>query len=193
MNLQNEIDEWQKGQREWKDASPNAAPFFLIGNHEDRLRRYLWKNPELVDLNGLQLPNLLNFTSLGISWGGEDRHREIDLMGKLLITHGGIVRQHSAYTARAVVEREKYARSVMIGHTHRGGVHYASTRDGVVQGIECFCLCRTDPEYMLNPNWQQGLVVAEITKANLNIEPILFTRSGEGLKAAWRGKEYISN
>lgn len=192
MNLQNEIDAWKAGQREWRDASPNATPFYLIGNHEQRHIRYLWRNPEYAELNVIQLPSLLGFEELDIPWEGEDKHRELDIDKRLLITHGNVVRKYSAYTAKAAVEAERYARSVMIGHTHRGGTHYTSNRDGVVQGIECFCLCRTDPEYMSNPDWQQGLVVAEITKEKLNIEPILFTRSGDKLKAVWRGKEYES-
>jgi hypothetical protein len=46
--LQQEIDQWLEWANELKGAAPDACRFhFLPGNHEDRLRRHLWRNPQL--------------------------------------------------------------------------------------------------------------------------------------------------
>jgi len=190
-NLQQEIDAWKAGQREWKDAAPDARVWYAIGNHEDRLRRHLWRHPEFVDLDALQLPNLLGFAELGIPWNDEPMaHIELEISKKLILRHGNVIRQHSGYTAKVMLERERYVRSVIHGHTHRGGTHLMTTRDGVVQAQEGFCLCDMKPEYVENPNWQQGIVLAEVTEDLVSIEAIPFHRANGKIIAHWRGKEF---
>jgi len=100
------------------------------------------------------------------------------------------VRKNSAYSARAELEREFYAVSTISGHTHRGGSYFVTTRFGVKQAHEGFCLCRLDPEYVVNPDWQQGIVLAEVINSNLIVEPIPFYDSYGKKSAVWRGKEY---
>lgn len=192
VTLQREIELWQRGQREWRSAAPGAKAFYMIGNHEDRLRKWLWRHPEVADLEVLKLPYLLGLASLGIHWEhdkGEQANLELQLWS-LVIKHGSIVRSGSGYSARAELEKEKYAVSTMTGHTHRGGTAFVRTRYGNVIGQECFCLCRLDPEYVQHPDWQQGLVVATVTPDSLSIEPIPFFRKNGKVKAHWRGKEY---
>lgn len=188
--LQNEIDLWKAGQREWRSAAPKSKSFYLTSNHDDRLRRYLWQHPEIADLEVLKLPNILGMAELGIVWEfdkGENANQELCIYN-LVVKHGTIVRKGSAMTARAELDREHYARSVLTGHTHRGGSHYVTTRDGLIQAHECFCLCRTDPEYIRHPDWQQGIVLATISPETIAVESIPF--SGRKLKAIFRGKEY---
>ncbi|HEY6019531.1 MAG TPA: metallophosphoesterase [Candidatus Paceibacterota bacterium] len=140
---------------------------WIGGNHEDRLRRHVWKNPKLLrDLDqasrervvaALDFPEVFGLGEHGFSWlpyGGTT------YLGKLLVTHGSMVSRHSGQTARA--HMDKYGTSVLIGHTHRGGVHYKRDIRGVHAGYENFCLCRLDPEYVQNPNWQQGFSVVHV-------------------------------
>lgn len=187
--LQTEVDQWQEGQRAWRSAAPNARRIYIRGNHEDRLRKYLWRHPELYGLKALELPNLLDFSSLGIEDSGND---EVVIDEALVIRHGEVARKLSAMSARAEVERDFYAISTMTGHTHRGGTFYTTTRNGLVIGQECFCLCRMDPEYMDHPNWQQGIVLAEVNGGDVHIEPIPFSSFRDRKVARWRGKEYIA-
>ncbi len=72
VNLQEEIDTWRKGQLEWRDAAPNAKRKFIPGNHEDRLRRYLWRHPEIASLSTMTLPRVLDLDSLGIEYSNVD-------------------------------------------------------------------------------------------------------------------------
>ena len=124
-------------------------------------------------------------------WDKKDAaNLEISLYGRLLIRHGEVVRKHSAYTARAELEREFHAISVMTGHTHRGGSHYVTTRAGLRQAHECFCLCRLDPPYLQNPNWQQGIVLATVVDTDVSFEQVLVSGIGNACRAFWRGKEY---
>jgi hypothetical protein len=201
VNLQDEIDGWRKGQLEWRDAAPNAKRTFIPGNHEDRLRRYLWRHPEIASLKVMSLPKVLGLEDLGIEYSAVDySSHEIAASDQLIIKHGQYVRRGSGQSARAELEHEHFSISILTGHTHRGGSFFATTRSGVVQAHECFCLCRLDPDYIARPDWQQGIVLAEVGKTFLSVEPVPFHGSPFGgtrgfrcqKKAIWRGKEYRS-
>jgi predicted phosphodiesterase len=194
FRLQEEINSWIRGQKDWRSATPHAKAFFLKGNHEDRWRRLLWSNPNIAGLDVLQLPHLLRLKELDIFWEkdkGLNGNTELNLYGKLLLKHGEIVRKFSGYSAKAELEKEMHAISVIHGHTHRGGTYYVTTRSGVVTAQEGFCLCNLEPEYVQHPNWQQGMVVAEVEPDYVNIEPIPFRRLKGKVTARWRGKEYV--
>lgn len=134
---------------------------WLGGNHEDRLRRTLWKNPKFAKIAALQFPALFDLATYGFEWkpyGG------VLNLGRLIVTHGSTVRQHSGWTARA--HFEKFGGSVLIGHTHRLGAYYRTNARGVHVSFENGCLCRLDPEYVQFPDWQQGLSVVHVDTAN---------------------------
>ena len=188
-SVQEELDSWAATQRSWLSASPNATNYFIIGNHEDRLRRWLCKHPGLHGLNALSFESLFQFDKLNIQMGDKDG-LEVSFYNKLLITHGSMVRKFSAYTARGEAEKIRYSMSVMTGHTHRGGRFFTTTRDGICEAVECFCLCSMTPEYVCNPDWQHGIVLAEVDKELLSIEMIPFHSSMGSMLCRWRGKEY---
>lgn len=195
--LQTEIDAWAAGQREWISAASSSAFFYIPGNHEDRLEKYLWRHPELHGLNALALPNLLGLDGLGVLHQGfehgEIRYtgRELEIARVLVVRHGTVARKHSGYTAKAELENEFYSRSTLTGHNHRGGSHYATTRDGLVQGHESFCLCSLEPEYVEGlPNWQHGIVLATVTQGVIGVELVPFSRIEGKTAAIWRGELY---
>lgn len=190
LSLQDDIDQWITGQQAWNDAAPNAAAYFLRGNHEDRLRKYLWDHPEISSLRSLQIHELLALDELGVRWRETQEDNELEIFERLVIRHGDTVRKHSAYSARAELESEFYARTVLTGHTHRAGAHFATTRNGVVTAYECFCLCDLNPHYLRSTNWQQGIVLAEISENAIEISQIPFYRRYSKPYALWRGKEY---
>lgn len=193
--LQDEINQWTKGQHEWKSAYSKAKVFFLRSNHDDRLQKYLMRHPEMYDLKALQLPALLGLNALGIEWEhdkGENANYELLVDNRLLIIHGEIARKYSAYTAKAMMEQESHQVSILSGHTHRMGSYYMRTRFGVIQAHECGCLCSLNPGYVRNPNWQQGITLATVTKNSLSVEQVLFFSQGNKTYAQWRDKEYHS-
>ena len=185
LRLQSEINAWKEIQKELTSASPNADRIFISGNHEDRLRRYLWRHPELESLDVLKINTLLDFDSVGVK-----SYRDEVVVGSLVIKHGQYVRKDSAYSAKAEIEGERFSINTMTGHTHRGGTFYAKTRSGIIRADECFCLCSLEADYVKNPNWQHGIVVATVINGQPIIEPILFHGSGDDIFAYWRGKCY---
>lgn len=185
--LQLEIDSWIGGEREWISVSPNATRYYIEGNHEDRLRRYLYRHPEVADLRALQLENLLEFDSLGIE---KSINNEV-LIGNLMIKHGTRVNKSSAYSGASELASEHFQYSILTGHVHRMGTHFVTTRKGIVQAQECGCLCKLDVEYANRPNWQQGIVLATVSNESVDIEPILIHQLNENKRRAyWRGREY---
>jgi predicted phosphodiesterase len=184
--LQREIDAWIAGEREWMDATPNAKRVFIEGNHEDRLRRYLWQHHEIADLRAMQLSHLLEFDKLKLI---HMRSNEI-IVGRLLIRHGSKVSANSAYTAKGELESERYDFNLLTGHTHRMGAYYVKKRDEIVQAHECGCLCRLDTEYVARPNWQNGFMLATVFHDTVSFEPVVIHTINGRKKAFWRGREY---
>lgn len=154
LDLQSDIDAAHKFLKGVRRYAKNAKIHLIAGNHEDRLRRWLWtKGAAAISLRSMKVPVLLGLGELGI------RYHEDGLVrfGHLLVKHGTVVRAHAAYSARAELEREGV--SGMSGHTHRIGEYSVTNRGGFRKWVEAGCLCRLDPEYMPGtiPNWQQGL------------------------------------
>lgn len=185
--LQEELDQWYRMARELQRAAPEGCRYrYIIGNHEDRLRRYLNRNPELYGLRALEIPSLFRLAELGIEYCDG----EIEIVpGYLVGKHGDVVRRDSAYSAKGELEKERYAISTITGHTHRLGTHYVRTRRGVVKAHENGCLCLLDPEYVKLPNWQQGITMATHWGGELfHVEDIPFLNSGDALKAVVLGQ-----
>lgn len=131
---------------------------WLGGNHEDRLRRFLWaKAPMFAGLGDLEFPALFHLADHGFEW---HPYGHIIHLGKLAVTHGDIVRRHSGDSARA--HYDKYGQSVLVGHTHRLGAYYHSNLAGMHGAWENGCLCSLTPEYAQHPDWQHGFAVVHV-------------------------------
>jgi predicted phosphodiesterase len=186
--LQREIDGLGEFLAEVLRAKPTAtAVDFLPGNHEDRLRRHLWRHPQLFGLKVLELPNLLELPRYGVTYYPD----EILLAnGRLVVKHGTLVRKAGGMSALAELEAEKYDVSTLTGHTHRIGSTTVRKRSGIVGGWEGGCLCDLNPEYIKNPNWQQCLSV--ITEAvdsdSFSVAQVPFLGRGRGLHAVVEGR-----
>ena len=153
---------------------PLKEKIWLGGNHEDRLRRYLWKNPQFADLDSLTFSKLFRLGEHGFSYYPYGRHW---MLGKLMVTHGFMVRSHSGVSARSHFDR--LGTSCLVGHTHRLGVYYKTNVRGQHAAYENGCLCRLDPEYVQNPDWQQGFSVVTVMENgyyNVVQVPILHRR-----------------
>ncbi len=164
-SLQKEIDMAQKFFKKLRSLNPKAKIIFVKGNHENRIERYLKKHPELYSLDALKLPNLLNLDNYIIEY--KDKGFKL---GSLKIIHGDMIRKFSSYTARG--ELEKHDSSGISSHTHRGGVYYYRTPERYLAWFESFCLCDLNPEYIDEPNWQQGFLYGYIEKDSFAVTPI---------------------
>jgi len=133
---------------------PDAEIRYSEGNHEDRLRKYLWRKAnDLADLEGLTIPELLHLDELNISWHtGRFPYR----VGDVIYQHGNRIRKSAGHTAEAISQEAEH--TVICGHSHRQGFIPHVTRRGYRAGYEGGCLCDADQIDYLDsvPNWQLG-------------------------------------
>ncbi len=110
---------------------------FIGGNHEDRLRRYLWdKAPALYGL--VSIPELLGLERLGWEWFDYGDGTRI---GKLYVTHD------LGFAGRYGVRRSLAAAgcNIVIGHLHQMCVVYDGSAMGDTHVAACFgWLARAD-------------------------------------------------
>lgn len=188
--LQDEIDSWKDGEREWANVvREDCRKPFLVGNHEDRMRRYILRNaPAFSSLDALRLPSLLGFDDFGIRMA---HNNELIVDGVLRIHHGERVNKHSAYTAKNVLENDPHINHAF-GHTHRMGQHWKTSRGQRYFAVECGGLFDMKPDYISNPNWQQGFALFTVDKPIVNVELIQMFGRKDKIVAHWRDKEYVS-
>ncbi len=192
-SLQDEIDMARRHLHEVAQLAPNARRYLLEGNHEDRLRRVIWDLPgaasalpKLVAFReAMTWPSLLQLEGVGFQWIGTEEQSRTRLLPKLITKHGTAVRKWSGYSARS--EYERYGKGGISGHTHRLGAFYHRDHNGSHVWWESGCTCRLDPEYMSDPDWQQGALVITHTRdgERYTIEPVYI----EAGRALWRDRE----
>jgi len=149
--LQDEIDHLHNHLTELR-KNYKGEVFYLEGNHEFRLVKYLRKHPEISSLRQFSSPSkLLDLNKFNIKYG-----RSLSVHG-VLFKHGHVVRKHSGYSAKGELENE--GTSGISGHTHRMSSHYVTNRSGQHGWFEMGHLCNESAaEYMEGkvPNWQKG-------------------------------------
>lgn len=156
-------EEFDLGQQFLKSLrkSFSGRIIFTEGNHEFRLRKYLvCKARELYGLKGLSVEEGLDLKGFDIeyikspenaaTWTGA----RIEHQG-VYVGHFDMIRQGAGNTAKGLVE--KYGVSILQSHTHRGGTYRKHTMDGrTLVGQENFCMCKLNPSYMIDCDWEQG-------------------------------------
>lgn len=171
QSLQGELDGALKYFARLRKACPRARIIYSEGNHENRLRRYLWSQAQaLSDLRSLTFEELLGLKEHRIEWVDASKPYRI---GKLLFIHGELVRRHSGASAKG--HMDKFGCNVIHGHTHRLGAHYHRTFDTMMGAWENGCLCDLNPEYATCPDWQNGWSVVWFRGDDFNVEQICVT------------------
>ncbi|KKN32173.1 hypothetical protein LCGC14_0816700, partial [marine sediment metagenome] len=163
---------------------PNARMIEEDGNHEDRLRRFIWRHPGVAGLRDLDLARLMRVED---TWEVLP-YKSLVEYASLLIEHGDLVRQHAAYTAKAMFE--KRGSSGIVGHTHRFGVYTRRDASEEYIYVENGCTCRLDPEYAPFPNWQQSFTyVIAYDPHHLCVIPVPITAQGFRAEGRWYGRK----
>ena len=148
--IQDEINEAVSFLDLLRKENPRAEIFYIKGNHEDRLERFLLdKAPSLCSLNCLAIDELLELQANNISFVDKGIH-----LGDLEIVHGYVARKNPGASAKAYYE--KSCSSILVGHVHRLNQTYFKNKFGQHCLVENGCLCGLDPDYAHDPNWQQG-------------------------------------
>lgn len=155
LSLQDEIDTLRILLQILRETAPRARIVYLLGNHEERFIKYLWRErSELLPLRALTLPSLLGLADLKIElhpfpiWF---------LLDDCVVTHGNISRKRSGYMAHAMLDRFGFCSGVS-GHTHRlACVHRRLPSGQVLTWVEAGALCQLQASYAPCPDWQHGL------------------------------------
>lgn len=135
-----------------REAAPNAIIYYVIGNHETRLEKYvLTKAPELASLveDVFNIIKVQDFNIIGCS--------SLVVNDNFKFKHGTLLGNKSGLSA--IKELENAYMSGASGHTHRLAKFIARKAGRKFIWLETGCLCSLNPEYMIEPNWQQGFAV----------------------------------
>ncbi len=166
-HLQQEFDMAAAMFKRQRELLPNARMIFEPGNHEDRLRKYLWsKASALASLRCLRIEELMGLKDNGVECIEKDEG--VLFNDNFLVTHAEIIRAHSGWTAKGM--SDKHGGSGIHGHSHRLGSYYKTNRSGMYGWWENGCLCDMCPDYMVHPNWQQGFSVVTFTHGRFWVE-----------------------
>jgi hypothetical protein len=139
---------------------PYAQRIMLNGTHEHRFEKFMWsKAAELSSFSCLTIPSLYNLKEYGIKYIPFEQGLLIN--GVFLILHGDIASIHSSFTAKRQFERK--GGCGITNHTHRGGSYYKTNRFGIWGWWENFCLCTLNPDWIQNPDWQNGFSLIHFT------------------------------
>lgn len=158
------------------------------GNHEDRMRRYMWANaPVLVETGIVDFDKVFKCSEYGYTYYPYMTKLRL---GKLMWTHGSIVRQESGASAKA--HFLKYGCSVIIGHTHRLGQYFKTNDYGEHAAYENGHLCDMDKvEYVKDPDWQEGFAVIQVYKdGTFNVEQCKIILQGDKKFFIYGGERY---
>lgn len=175
--LQTELDEWHGLAESIREMAPHAERVYLLGNHEERIERWLWSQPHLTGFAGLRLASLLTLSEHGFR---PEVEREVMLCaGHLTVTHGTRIGGQSAGLA-ARQEMSRHGTSTVTGHTHRLALVTHRDKAGLRQAIEGGHLSLNPPHYAPTiQNWIQGVTIGEISAEGNDFElrPVPFRLS----------------
>lgn len=148
---QAELDEGAAILRRFEAAAgPKCRRVFLLGNHEERLEKYLTKNaPHLLGLRSLNLSELL-----GLEGWTVVPYPQFHRIGSLIVQHG--VSYGSTTVDRNIAKFGGF--DCCQGHSHRLSQRYVTSLHGTHSSVEGGCLCRLEQPYSKHNNWQRGWV-----------------------------------
>lgn len=188
FNIQDEINWGRQHLHEIAQLAPNAERWLLEGNHEDRLNRTIWRLsgaasqlPKLdIVSEAMTWPKLLKLDEVGWEWVPAGLQSKTSILPKIITKHGTTVSRWSGATAKA--EWLKYGKSGVSGHVHRMGTFFHRDHNGAHKWVESGCTCKLDPEWVSDPDWQQGCLMYTGNAAGdwFNIETV-YIQDGKGM------------
>ena len=134
---------------------------FLVGNHDDRIRKYIDANPNLEGL--LELPESLRLKERDYQVVYSYPEGEVFKIANLTFTHGNYTNQFHAKK-----HLENYDTSIVYFHTHTFQSFTKSRFDkrGIRTAQAVGCMCNYEQDYMGKKpsSWQTGFLIIEVDK-----------------------------
>lgn len=155
-----------------RKAVPNSEIYYVIGNHENRLEKYvLTKAPELASL----IEDV--FTIIKTSDYKVRGCASVTFNDNFVCKHGTLLGNKSGLSA--IKEMENAYMSGATGHTHRLCKYIARKSGRKFVWLETGCLCNLNPEYMINPNWQAGFAELKFKDGKLYHSKVIEIERGK--------------
>lgn len=135
---------------------PNAKIYFKVGNHEDRLQKYIMENAEQLD--GLvNLSSLLEFEKRNIQFV---ESLQFTIVNNVHVFHGHEIRVSGLNAAKKLFDRTVHT-SVM-GHVHKIGHFVKKGTDEIYRDtFTTGCLCKLKQGYIFHSDSQHGMAIIE--------------------------------
>ena len=173
-NPYEEITECQELLKDIKSNCPNSEIYYIIGNHETRLTTYVLNNaPHLASLVE-DVFSIIKTSEIGVKGCAE-----VVVNDNFVCTHGKLLGSKAGLSA--IKEIEKHYMSGASGHTHRLAKFITRKARRKFVWLETGCLCNLNPEYVQDPDWQQGFAVIQFEKGKLKRAEVLEIEDGEVL------------
>lgn len=168
-NMAGEIAQTRQFLRGLRMAFPDARILFKEGNHERRWQYMLYKNPQICELDCMQLSYALKLNELGIEYIGK----------RSMIVAGGHMKDGMPRNALSIIHGDEAninggvnpARTLFLrmgvcaicGHLHRRSEQQESTADGkTISTWSMGCLCGRWPDYAAINKWTTGFADVEV-------------------------------
>jgi len=167
MDFKTELEEVRKFLYELRELFPIQEIYFIAGNHELRLERYLLTHAEkLFGIEELALENLLKLKDLKIKYiDTRDYIQQYGTpfsIGKLYYIHGHEVRTSGNVVNVARTVYLKTQQNIIFGHWHTTQEYIHRDVKGDVYGAWAVgCLCDLAPDYSIINNWNNGFAIIE--------------------------------
>lgn len=163
-NLKVELDTAKEMLRHIRSVFPKQPIIYKEGNHDERLRKYIWKHaPELSGLPSITLPELLEFDEIGITCVGDKKKVRL---GALTVFHGHEYR--TPMTNPVNPARGLFLRAItssLCSHYHQRSEHSEPTADGkLITTWSTGCLCQLSPNYQPYGKWCHGFAFVQVKK-----------------------------
>lgn len=167
MNIKGELEMGREFFKSLKDYFPKIKKYYIPGNHEYRLERYLKvKAPELLDCEEFRLDSLLRVREYDIDYV---EYGTKCYFGKLLVEHGDKMKGSGGVNpARTLFLKLK--RHAICGHFHRTTENTAKIYDGdVIVTYSTGCLCELEPSYLEVNEHNLGFCIVEMDGDNFTV------------------------
>ena len=146
--------------------------YYTIGNHETRLEKYILDQAPMIAClmdNVFQVIKTEDIGVIGCS--------RLTINDNFVFEHG--TRLGSKTGLSAIKELEAHYLSGATGHTHRLA-RYSTRKSGRrFIWLETGCLCDLSPEYMIDPDWEQGFGIIEFKSGRLKNATVVSIENGE--------------
>lgn len=143
---------------ELAEASPTTLTRILWGNHESRITRRLWENPDLIPfLSGKgKTPDHLLADALSLQERGIDWYPY-----RAVVNHWGFYLVHGEFANLHAPKKhlDHLGVSMAMGHIHKQKMWERKDIGGVKHCYSIGGLCKTNPSYRPNSDWVNGFGV----------------------------------